>query len=137
MNAQLFAYKKNQINTTSSEDLVLMLYDGAIKFIKKAVLAVNNQNFEEANEHFKRAQKIVAGLVSGLNFDAGEIAQNLYSLYEYIHHQLVRANMKKDVQAAEEVLTMIEELRTVWVQAVKSPNEKSKENFTEKKTALG
>ncbi|HWQ76887.1 MAG TPA: flagellar export chaperone FliS [Syntrophomonas sp.] len=137
MNAQLFAYKKNQINTASSEDLVLMLYDGAIKFIKKAVLAVNNQNYEEANENFKRAQKIVAGLVSGLNYDAGEIAQNLYSLYEYMHHQLVRANMKKDVQAAEEVLTMIEELRTVWVQAVKSPNEKSKENFTEKKTALG
>lgn len=137
MNAQLFAYKKNQINTASSEDLVLMLYDGAIKFIKKAVLAVNSQNYEEANEHFKRAQKIIAGLVSGLNYDAGEIAQHLYSLYEYMHHRLVQANMKKDVQAAEEVLTMIEELRTVWVQAVKSPNEKSKENFTEKKTALG
>lgn len=137
MNAQLFAYKKNQINTASSEDLVLMLYDGAIKFIKKAVQAVNNQNFEEANENFKRAQKIVAGLVSGLNFDAGEIAQNLYSLYEYMHHRLVQANLKKDVQAAEEVLTMIEELRTVWIQAVKSPNEKSIENFAEKKSALG
>lgn len=137
MNPQLFAYKKNQINTASSEDLVLMLYDGAIKFIKKAVLAVNHQNFEEANENFKRAQKIVAGLVSGLNFDAGEIAQNLYSLYQYMHHRLVQANMKKDVQAAEEVLTMIEELRTVWAQVAKGPNENSTENFAEKRTALG
>lgn len=136
MNDQLNAYKRNQINTASSEDLVLMLYDGAKKFINKAIKSITEKNIQEANNNLLRAQKIILGLMSGVNFEAGDAAQNIYSLYEYMYHTLVKANMKKDSQYAEEVLKMIEELRAAWVQMLKTRYLQDEENFNLKKTKI-
>lgn len=120
MGPHINAYKKNQVNTTSNENLVLMLYDGARKFINRAVKSINEGDTQEANNSLLRAQNIISELMAGINFEAGEIARQLYVLYEYMHFKLVQANIKKDCRDCEEVLTMVEELRTAWVQASKS-----------------
>jgi flagellar protein FliS len=120
MNSQINAYKKNQINTTSSENLVLMLYDGARKYLKRAIKSLEDGKIQEANSELLRAQDIVSELMSGINFDAGDIAAQLFKIYEYMHYRLVQANIKKDSDSCKEVLDMINDLRTVWAQAVKS-----------------
>lgn len=119
MNSVVNVYKKNQINTASSENLVLMLYDGARKFISRSIISLENQDIQSANYNLQRSQDILSELMSGVNFEAGELAEKLFALYEYMHYQLVQANLKKDRQYAEQVLTMIEELRNVWAQALK------------------
>lgn len=119
MHPNINLYMTNQINTTSPENLVLMLYDGARKFINKSIKALENGDLEEANHNLLRAQNIVAELMAGINFEAGDIAHNLYTLYEYMHYQLIQANIKKETEAAREILIMINELRASWAQILK------------------
>lgn len=106
---------KSQINTTSAENLVTMLYDGARKFINKSIKALENNNIQEANYNLLRAQDILSELMAGINFEAGDLAQSLYSLYEYIRHLLIQSNLQKEIKPAQEALTMISELREAWV----------------------
>ena len=112
----LNAYKKNQINTASSEQLVLMLYDGARKFIKKAIKSIQDGDMQAAHHNLIRSQDIVAELMCGINFEAGEMAETFLRFYRYMHSQLIQANLKKDSQYAQEVLEMIEDLRGAWAQ---------------------
>lgn len=136
MNSSINAYKKNQINTTSSEQLVLMLYDGARKFISKALKALDGGDLQSANQNLLRSQDIITELMAGVNFEAGEIAEGLFALYEYMHFRLVQANTAKDSQAAQEVLAMINELRDTWVQVLKSRYSNNEENLNLKKLRI-
>jgi flagellar protein FliS len=137
MSSQLNAYKKNQINTTSSEHLVLMLYEGARKFIRSSIISLENGDIEAANHNLLRAQNIISELMSGINYNAGEIAKNLFDLYEYMHFQLIQANLKKDRQQAEEVLDMVEDLRTVWVQIMQGRSSQEAMSDFNKKMHIG
>ncbi|SMB82744.1 flagellar protein FliS [Desulfonispora thiosulfatigenes DSM 11270] len=119
MNTALNAYRKNQVQTNSPEKLVLMLYEGAIKFISKGMTAIEEKNISEANTNLVKAQNIMSELMAGINFKAGEIATNLHSLYEYMHHQLMQANLKKDKEIAGEILIMVKDLRDSWAQMLK------------------
>lgn len=120
MNPQVNLYKKNQVYTASQENLVLMLYDGARRALNRSLQSLGAGDMEASNRSLLQAQNIVSELMAGLNFEAGEIADNLYALYEYMHHRLIQANIKKDAAACREVLDMIEELRAVWLQVIKS-----------------
>lgn len=115
MNSAVKAYKQNQIQTAPPEKLVLMLYDGAIKFINKGLEAIDKKDIQAVNNNFIRAQDILLALMSGVNFEAGEVAEGFYSLYEYMYDKLIQANVKKDKTPAKEVLSMIEELRDTWI----------------------
>lgn len=119
MNTALNAYRKNQVQTNSPEKLVLMLYEGAIKFITQSITAIEEKNIPEANVNLVKAQNILSELMTGLDFKAGEIANNLHSLYEYMHHQLMQANLKKDSEIAAEVLSFAKDLRDSWAQMLK------------------
>ena len=135
MNPGLNAYKKNQINTASSEQLVLMLYDGARKFIKLAINSLQDGDMESAHHNLIRSQNIVAELMCGINFEAGEIAENFLKFYKYMHSQLIQANLKKDSQYAQEVLEMIQELRSAWAQIIAEGYSSETNNGYEKKIA--
>lgn len=128
MNSHVNAYKKNQIYTASNENLVLMLYDGARKILNRAIKSLQEGDIQETNNNLLRAQNIVSELMAGINFEAGEIAEQLYAIYEYMHYRLVQANIKKNSKDCEEVLIMIEDLRAVWVQILKSRYSQA-ENF--------
>jgi flagellar protein FliS len=110
-------YKKNQVTTASPNKLVLMLYDGAIKNLKLAEIALEEKDIEKVNTHLVKTQNIIAEFMSTLNFEAGgDIAKNLYRLYEYMFHRLVQANINKDIDAVKEVKKYLEELRDTWAQ---------------------
>ncbi len=120
MNNPYQQYKQTAINTARPEELVLMLYEGGIKFINKAIIAINDKNIQDANECIKRAQDIVEQLIIGLDFKhGGQIAADLEALYDYMKRKLIEANIKKDVTILEEVLGMFREFRETWMEAMK------------------
>lgn len=110
-------YRNNQVTTAPQKKLIVMLYDGAIRNLKLAKMAMEEKEIAKINEHLIKAQNIVMELMTTLNFEAGgEIAQNLYQLYDYMYRKLVRANINKDIDAINEVQKYMEELRDAWAQ---------------------
>ncbi|MFD2671983.1 flagellar export chaperone FliS [Marinicrinis sediminis] len=109
-------YQQNQAQTASPDKLLIMLYDGAIRFVKLGIEGIEQKNIEKANTFLCKAQSIIHEFIGTLNFDI-PISQNLLQIYEYMLHQLIQANMKKTKGPAEEVLQQLIELRETWVQA--------------------
>ncbi len=123
-------YKKTQVNTANQGKLILMLYDGAIKFINKAIELIIQKkanNIETIHNNIIRAQEIVYELTSSLNMDVGEISQKLFSIYMYINNKLIEANIKKDDKPLREVKKYLIELRGAWEQAGKKVSSDAKE----------
>ncbi|RBP46771.1 flagellar export chaperone FliS [Garciella nitratireducens] len=111
-------YQQNQINTASQGKLLLMLYDGALKFLRLSMRSLEEKNFEKTNEYLKKTQDIIRELMATIDFEAGEIAQNLYSLYEFMDRELVQANIKKDMERIKNIQQMMQDLRITWAQVI-------------------
>lgn len=116
-------YRQTQIQTASPLDLIIMMYDGAIRFINQAKKALAEKKFAPANNALQRAQDIIDELNINLNPEAGEIAANLRNLYLFINRRLIEANVKKDGEILDEALKLLTTLRSSWVelQAAKKP----------------
>jgi flagellar secretion chaperone FliS len=112
-------YQKNQVTTAKPEELTLMLYNGGLKFLQQAKMAIENKDLSKANTLIMKTQDIITELIVTLNRDY-EISNSLYALYEYMKQQLIVGNLKKDIALVEEVIGMLEELRTTWKQAMKT-----------------
>lgn len=111
------AYRTTQIQTSSPLDLVLLLYDGAIKLCKQAELHMEREQREEAHQALLKSQDIIDELIVSLDFSAGEeIAQGLYELYDYMRRRLIEANIKKEKELVAEVVGMLQELRETWAE---------------------
>ena len=111
------AYKNNQVMGAPQKKLIIMLYDGAIRNLKLAKIAMNDKNIEKANNTIIKAQNIILELMSTLNFEAGgEIAKNLHALYQYMYEKTIAANIEKNPDHADEVIKFLEELKEVWEQ---------------------
>lgn len=111
-------YKENSIFTASPEELTLMLYNGLVRFIMQAQLAVDESNIEKANNSIIRAQDIINEFKSTLDMKY-EISERLSQLYDYMLSRLVDANINKNREILEEVLGLAKELRDTWAQAMK------------------
>lgn len=110
-------YRNNQITTAPKKKLLIMLYDGAIKNLKLAEQAIEDKNIQETNTNIIKTQDIIMEFMHTLNFEVGgEVANNLYQLYEYMYQRLIRANIDKDIEAVKEVRKYLEELRETWSQ---------------------
>lgn len=109
------AYKNNQVMGAPQKKLIIMLYDGAIRNLKLAKIAMNEKNIEKANNTIIKAQNIIVELMSTLNFEAGgDIAKNLHALYQYMYEKTIAANVEKNPDHADEVIKFLEELKEVW-----------------------
>jgi len=117
-------YKKTQVSTASQGDLLLMLFDGAIRFANQGRQAIAEQDMEQANVKLLRAQDIVTELMISLDLDQGEIAENLYQLYSFIYELLVEANIKTDVNLIDQAVRFLTELRDTWRQVVGQVDER-------------
>lgn len=112
-------YQQNTVNTATPGELTLMLYNGAIKFLKQGKIAIEKKNIPEANEKICRVQDIVAELMSSLNMDI-ELSKNLFSLYDYMNSRLIEANIQKNTEILTEVEGMLVELRDTWQEVIKA-----------------
>lgn len=112
------AYKTQQIMTASPEELTLMLYNGAIRFVTESEQALEQKNYEKSHNSNMRAQEIVREFIATLDMNF-EVSQNWYKLYEYIEHCLIQGNLKKDPRMLAEAKSMLQEFRDTWYQVMK------------------
>jgi len=111
------AYVSNEITTASPGKLLLMLYDGGIKNLKLAEMAMKEKNIEKTNTYIQKTQNIIAEFMSTLNHnEGGEVAKGLQQLYSYMFTTLIQANLQKDPGKVREVRGYMEELRETWAQ---------------------
>lgn len=112
-------YKTAQYSTASPEQLLLMLYEGAIKYARQAQKDMEERNVEAANNKLKKTEDIISELMVSLNMDeGGEIAQNLYNLYDYMNRRLIQANIRKDPGLVDEVINLLTSLKESWEEAI-------------------
>lgn len=111
-------YQEQSIKTASPGELTLMLYNGCIKFINQAKQFIEQKDIEKANNAIIRAQDIIQELLVTLNMDY-EISKNLAALYDFMYRRLIDANISKDVEALDEVLDLVTELRDTWKEVIK------------------
>ncbi|MFL2071881.1 flagellar export chaperone FliS [Marinilactibacillus psychrotolerans] len=109
-------YKKNQIQTASPKQLVILLYEGAIKNIRLAELAQEQNDVQKVNQHLIKAQDIISELLNSLNHQDGEnaIASELSILYDYLLNELLQANLKKDINKMSSARKILNELLEAW-----------------------
>jgi len=109
------AYQDVAVTTQSKGRLIVLLYDGAMKFMKLAIKELEAGNFEAKGKYIARAQDIINELNAVLDIDSGgEIASNLRSLYCFMNTRLSEANMKREPQMIREVIALMEELNKSW-----------------------
>jgi len=108
-------YKETQILTATPGQLVVLLYEGAIKNLRIALESIEDKKkFDVVNNCLIKAQDIITELMLSLNFEADEIANRLYSLYIYFNNKLIEANIYKDAEKIREVLNYLEDLNEGW-----------------------
>jgi flagellar protein FliS len=116
------AYQAQAVLTASPGHLVLMLYDGALRFLGHARDALEApeempRRIEIINTNLIKAQNILAELQGGLNLEAGgEFAKTLFRLYDYHNRRLFEANLKKQVAPVVEVEDLVRQLREAWAE---------------------
>lgn len=110
-------YQNNAVNTASGGELTLMLYNGCIKFIRRAIQNMNDEQYEAKNKNIQKAQDIIQELMLTLDSKV-TISREMMSLYEYMNHRLIEANVKNDARALEEVLQFATEFRDTWKQVL-------------------
>lgn len=117
-------YENNAVNTASGAQLTLMLYNGAIKFIRQAQINIKDNDYEAKNTNIQKAQTIIKELMITLDPEV-ELSKQIMPLYEYIHYLLTEANIKHNSEQLEEALTLTMEFRDTWKQVIIKTGEQS------------
>ncbi|GGG84487.1 flagellar export chaperone FliS [Paenibacillus radicis (ex Gao et al. 2016)] len=118
LNSPYQKYQQSSVQTATPGQLIIMLYEGAIRFTKAGIEGIRIRDYEMANKNFKKSQAIVNELIASLNHEY-EISNNLLQIYEYMLHLLIESNMKKNAVPANEVLEHLLQLRDAWKQVIK------------------
>lgn len=111
-------YKQVQVSTASEGELILMLFDGAIRFANQALNCLKESELSGANDKLLKAQDIIYELILALDLETGEIAHNLYRLYMFINRLLIQANVSKNPELVKQAVRLLTELRSMWHEVV-------------------
>lgn len=111
-------YQAIRIGTASPGRLILMLYQGAIRALKKAAVLMEKKDYAGKGDALMKAQDIVMELNLALDMDAGVVSESLRRLYLYVYRRIVEANMEMDASAVGEAIQMLENLYEAWEVAV-------------------
>lgn len=111
-------YREQSVLTAGPGELVLMLYDGCLKQVRLARLAINENMTAERNSALQKAQEIVSELINTLDFDY-ELSDSLYALYDYFLNELITANVENSTNRLDSIESLLVELRDTWEQMVK------------------
>ena len=117
MNNPRAAYMGQMVNTANPQRLLVMLYDRLVLDLQRALEAQKTDDFLAAGQQLMHAQEIVLELSSSLRLDAWEGAQQLASIYTFLHTELVRANVERKVELTESCLGLVTPLADAWRQA--------------------
>ncbi|MHB8240713.1 MAG: flagellar export chaperone FliS [Solirubrobacteraceae bacterium] len=110
------AYRQGAVLAASREQLVVMLYDGARRFLRQGAMAMRAGEIERAHNTLRRAEMIVSYLDATLDFEQGQVAERLHTIYAFCLVHLNRARMAQDAAMVDEVSELLGELRDAWSQ---------------------
>lgn len=111
------AYLATQVTTTTQGELLIMLYDAAIKFLKQAKERMEAKDFAKKGILISRAIDIISELASSLNKEkGGEIAEKLSSLYLFCNVQLAKANLKMNTKMIDDVINILSNIRSAYAE---------------------
>lgn len=112
------AYKRNSVATATPLGLIIMLYDGLSVNLAKAERSLAISPGAESARYLKKAQDIIFELMGSLDFEkGGEIARNLFRVYEYMNYRLIQANLRRDPAVVAEVRGLVLQLKGAWEEA--------------------
>lgn len=115
MKQALSSYQKMEISGMNQRDLIVMLYNGAIKFLNQARNLLKEQAGDPFSDAIERAHRIIYHLYTTLDFEqGGEVAENLGALYTYIIGQMYVVNSTKDIKIIDDLLVILENLKDGW-----------------------
>lgn len=112
------SYKQTEVKTKTPGELTLMLYEGCLKFIKRAEKAMDENNIQDKNTNLIKAQNIIRELMVTLNPEV-EISKQMMQMYDFILSRLIDANTKNDKQALKEAEQFVIEFRDTWKEVIK------------------
>lgn len=112
------AYANNKVTTATPADLVLMLYEGAIKFCNIAIMAVEKKDVEKAHNNIIKVERIIEEFKISLDFKYAT-AKDFEQVYDYLLYRLREANIKKDKEMLEEVLEHLRTMRDTWKEVMR------------------
>ncbi len=112
------AYRKVQFETADPGQLLLMLYQGAVKSLDLADTALTRGDLVASNKEIIRTQNILLELLGSLDYSHGDIPQTLSELYTYLYQALIEANVRKDLGTLRRVRGIVARLREAWETAV-------------------
>ncbi|MFW6255098.1 MAG: flagellar export chaperone FliS [Chitinivibrionales bacterium] len=114
-------YRSANVDTADQGKLIIIAYDVAIKHCRLSLEKFGSYELiEQRTKHLFKAQDALNELMSALRMDVGQIAQNLYQLYDYMIRRLIHANSNDDKSAVEECLTYLVDLRDAWQVAIRN-----------------
>ena len=115
------AYLRSKVMTATPAELTLMLYEGAITFVNKAIMSIEKDDVMGAHNNLMKTQRIIEELRASLDHKY-PVAKEFDTVYEYILRRLVEANIKKDKDILEEVLEHLRTMRDTWKEVMKNAN---------------
>jgi flagellar secretion chaperone FliS len=110
------AYRESAVLTATPEQLVVMLYDGANRFLTQSAIAMRDGRVALSGEKLRRAEAIIDELLATLDLSVGEIAERLQALYLFFKEHLMAARLNQDASKVDEVARLMRELRSAWGQ---------------------
>ena len=120
MSYGLRSYKTSRANTASREDLLILLYEGAIRFLERAISELEAKRLSEHKMYLRRGLAIISELQNTLDFEKGEaLAVQLFELYAFMIQQLTRANVTQDMSHVRIVIDNMNTLLEGWRDAVR------------------
>jgi flagellar protein FliS len=108
------AYRESAVLTATPAQLVVMLYDGAHRFLRQSAVAMRDGRIALAGEKLSRAEAIIDELLATLDMSVGEIAERLQALYVFFKEHLMAARLEKDAGKIEHVAGFMSDLRASW-----------------------
>jgi flagellar protein FliS len=112
-------YQQVALTTQNQERIVVLLYEGAIRFLRQARFGMQNRRYAEKSLFLAKAQDVLFELNASLNMEVGgEIAKNLRSIYTFLWTRLTRMNIKNDVALLDRMIHILEDLAKAWKQSL-------------------
>jgi flagellar protein FliS len=110
------AYRESSVLTASPAQLIVMLYDGANRFLRQAEVAAGEGAWTHASDRIAKAEAIVDELLITLDLEAGEVAHRLQGIYVFCKRELIEARLHEDAQRISAVARLLGSLREAWAE---------------------
>lgn len=118
-NKYIKQYQANNITTATPEKLMIMLFDGAVQFLQKAKIAIQEKNITERSSNIDSARKILRELMRTIDLENGnDVSKSLFRLYNRMATKLIKANVSRNIELIDEVIADFTNIRWGFQKAI-------------------